>query len=108
MKGISLLIFCVIQCMPTYSSRHYIGIITSIILIFIFVLLAVVQFLDNLVEDTLYFGQRSYFNTTIKDCIWRDLSKDRQLCSNEVTITLFSNGREERVSVCEVYNTSIK
>lgn len=55
-------------------------------------------FLDDFVDDQLYFGFKEFFNTTRKDCVWRDVSKHRHLCAKEVTMELFSNGQREMVS----------
>lgn len=58
--------------------------------------------LDNFVDNELYFRMRHLFNTTRKDCVWRYYSKHSGLCSQDVKITLHSNGYEEVVS--GVYN----
>lgn len=56
------------------------------------------ELLDDFVDDQLYFGFKEFFNTTRKDCVWRDVAKDRHLCPNEVKMVLFSNGQRETVS----------
>lgn len=58
---------------------------------------AVNQLLDNFVENELYLGFRDFFNTTRKDCVWRDAIKDQKLCTEEVSIWLYSNGSQELV-----------
>lgn len=47
----------------------------------------------------MYLGFRNYFNTTHKDCVWRNAIKDHKLCTDEVKIWLYSNGSEELVRI---------
>lgn len=60
-----------------------------------------VQRLDDFVDDQLFFGFKGFFNTTRKDCVWRDVGTHRRLCPKEVTMELFSNGKQETVSSFE-------
>lgn len=57
-----------------------------------------VNLLDNFVENELYLGFRDLFNTTRKDCVWRNAFKDHKLCTEDVKIWLYANGTEELVS----------
>lgn len=59
--------------------------------------------LDNYIDNELYFGFQDFFNTTHKDCVWRNAIKDHQLCVNEVKIWLYTNGTEELVcGICSI------
>lgn len=58
---------------------------------------AVNGFLDDLIDNELYFGFRNYFNTTHKDCVWRNAVTHHKLCKKEVKIWLYSNGIEKQV-----------
>lgn len=53
--------------------------------------------LDEYVDNELYLGFRDFFNTTRKDCVWRNAFRDRKLCAKDVKIWLYSNGSEELV-----------
>lgn len=55
--------------------------------------------MDDIIENELYLGFRNYFNTTHKDCVWRNAIKDHKLCTDEVKIWLYSNGSEELVRI---------
>lgn len=55
--------------------------------------------MDDIIENELYLGFRNVFNTTHKDCVWRNAIKDHKLCTDEVKIWLYSNGSEELVRI---------
>lgn len=48
-------------------------------------------------ENQLYLGYPELFNTTRKDCVWRDVTKHEHLCPKEVQMELLSNGQQEKV-----------
>lgn len=69
---------------------------------FFFVRCSLVQrLLDDFIESQLYFGHKEWFNSTRKNCVWRDVAKHRRLCPKEVAMELFSNGQQETVSSFE-------
>lgn len=80
---------------PIYT--HCIFVSFSSFFSFILFRKTVTPMLDNLVDNELYLGFREIFNTTHKDCVWRNAFKDRKLCNDEVKIWLYSNGSEELV-----------
>lgn len=55
--------------------------------------------IDDFIDNELYLGFKDYFNTTRKDCVWRNAFKDHTSCAEEVKIWLYSNGGEELVRI---------
>lgn len=70
--------------------------IPSIVIFFNSISFAV-DILNGIVDNELYLKIPYAFNTTHRDCVWRDAFKDRKLCTDEVKIWLNSNGYEEMV-----------
>lgn len=68
-----------------------------------FIRFTVMDVLDEYVDNELYLGFRDLFNTTRKDCVWRNAYKDRKLCAKDVKIWLYSNGSEELVILIIIY-----
>lgn len=65
-----------------------------------------VDILNGIVDNELYLKIPYAFNTTHRDCVWRDAFKDRKLCTEEVKIWLNSNGYEEMVTNKKIRKTS--